>query len=305
MLASKKVNFFLAQQATCCNGKNCLSYNSCNAHRHGILCGQCQHGYVEGLFSTNCVEKAKCGSVLIFPVVLLIGLGCIIFLMHIREISFLIKHIFRYKKTQSRKRNSLSYTDQLSNDTSVPIGMVKVVFFFYQMIPLLAVQQSISSQNLRGKFFRGIRRIRSSVIDFMNFQIHFLCPFKSITPIKKQIFTSFVPISLLFWLLLILICYLSLKQLRKRCPFNAAKLEKKNDETQSKGIKFKARLLSCLLHLILLTYSTMTKLLLSLIHCVQIEKSQVLYIDGTVSCYSTGFYLGFFVWGEVDRAKNF
>ena len=46
----------------CCSksGKQCTSFNTCNYHRHGLLCGECDPGYQVSFFTEQCISSAKC-----------------------------------------------------------------------------------------------------------------------------------------------------------------------------------------------------------------------------------------------------
>ena len=45
----------------CCDGNDaCDEINSCNANRLGNICGKCQKGLSEALFSTECISAEKC-----------------------------------------------------------------------------------------------------------------------------------------------------------------------------------------------------------------------------------------------------
>ena len=234
-----------------------------------------------------------------FPLIMLGGLLYIMFLMHLQEISSFVKTTFRCKKKQIRKSSKMPIkmssgaSAQPSQESYVFTGMVKVVFFFYQMVALVTVEENMLKEKLKNEleneFFRIIRRVHTAVIHTMNFQIRFLCPFKALTPVKKQIFISSFPIALLLWLLILLICCSCLKQLRKVYRSNAEKI-KDDKERKPNQTTFKERLLSCLLNIILLTYGTIAKAALALLKCVQIDQNWVLFIDGTVGCYNMWQY---------------
>lgn len=62
--AGKHVRFFPCPTGYCCSSKkDCLSYNTCEQNRTGILCGQCKQNHTESFFSTSCIENKICTSI--------------------------------------------------------------------------------------------------------------------------------------------------------------------------------------------------------------------------------------------------
>ena len=63
------------------------------------------------------------------------------------------------------------------------------------------------------------------------------------------------------------------------------------DQSINTAATFKCRLVSCLVNLILLSYATITKTAFALLNCAPINQVQVLYINGTITCYTTWQYI--------------
>ena len=57
------------------------SVNTCMPNRYGRLCGRCQAGYTEALFSAVCVTDEQCGPTWLVPLALAFGLFYALFLL--------------------------------------------------------------------------------------------------------------------------------------------------------------------------------------------------------------------------------
>ena len=65
----------------CCSTRQCYSIDGCAHNRVGRLCGQCDEGYTEALFSSRCVPNDRCGNIYIWPSIGLMGLIYTFFLI--------------------------------------------------------------------------------------------------------------------------------------------------------------------------------------------------------------------------------
>ena len=75
---SEEVKFVNCPTSLCCTDEsNCLSYDSCNSNRKGVLCSECDTNYTEALFSKNCIKDSKCDEILAYG--LLFGISGLVF----------------------------------------------------------------------------------------------------------------------------------------------------------------------------------------------------------------------------------
>ena len=74
----------------CCGRPTCPSYNACAQHRVGRLCGQCEEGYTEALFSSNCIPNDSCTSQWIVPLLSCMGLFYCLFLLYQKDMRYFI-----------------------------------------------------------------------------------------------------------------------------------------------------------------------------------------------------------------------
>lgn len=86
------IRFQNCPRGYCCTSMDCRGYNRCAPHRTGPLCGRCEDGYSEALFSSECVPDDLCDSTWLWPVLLGSGVLYFLFLLFqkdIRDLMFL------------------------------------------------------------------------------------------------------------------------------------------------------------------------------------------------------------------------
>ena len=285
------IKFLPCPRDYCCQGENCLTFNSCNENREGTLCGQCRKGYAQGLSSAKCIKVSKCGNPVIWPMVIFGGIGYLGFLMYLSEISSILRKVFLWRKLN--KQTELDGSSAQSQTASVGLnntseenfvfsGLIKVIFFFFQAEPLIRVGQSPSH---RHTFLHMTGTLRSFYTNAINFQIITFCPFKIVSPVVSHVLSAAFPFLLLTILGLLSIGLFTVKTF-KRSIFRG-----NHNQSINTATTFKYRLVSCLVNLILLSYATITKTAFALLNCAPINQVQVLYIDGTITCYTTWQYI--------------
>jgi hypothetical protein len=269
----------------CCEHETCNSYSHCHGNRTGTLCGRCPEGTSEPLFTTKCRINEDCtspGFWILFSILLLLY---VLFFVFYEEITrFFLKSL--------PSRQSGNSTQQSGFEKNSSTGYLKIFFFYYQMV-------HITLQDIPSGYRVGfLSKVRSSVSDVMNmiivnFSFHD-CPFKSLRPISKIVFLH----SLGFWLLLLifltnlLYTFVSwIKRRRRRYSAISSNLEDTNNsETQNSNDLFRVRIGCAFIYICLLMYTSSAQLCFSLLNCVQVEEDSVLFIDGTVKCYTTYQY---------------
>ena len=269
------IHFLPCPAKYCCQGHHCKSYNSCNKNREGKLCGRCRSGFSYGLLSAECVEENKCGNPLIWFIVILGGMGYVLFLMYLPEVAVFVKTSV-YCVIEKCLRNS----ESTGENSYTMAGLIKVIFFFSQIEPLVKLEQSTGTVSRSGHNFIDMTRQAQHVFTaILNFQMSISCPFKGLTAITRTAVIAAFPLVSLLVLALLLILYWTTKFVKMMI------LKTKSNNTSYAESKFIARLVSCFINLVLLTYGIITKTTLALLSCARINKDRVLYLDGTVTCY--------------------
>jgi len=87
-----KIRFQHCPKGYCCAMLGCKGYDWCAPHRTGTLCGRCELGYSEALFSPECLPDHVCDSTWLWPVMACSGVLYFLFLFFqkdIRDLMFL------------------------------------------------------------------------------------------------------------------------------------------------------------------------------------------------------------------------
>lgn len=158
-------------------------------------------------------------------------------------------------------------------------GYIKVFYYFYQAVFLIRLSSYVSSSS----FPKSVISLLSPLLNFQFTNI-WNCAGENLKPVTKV----FVKNSVAYWVLgftaLVYFCYACVKKHRGITIDEAPAF---------KVMSFPVRLLGTCVHVILLSYVAQTQFAVQLLHCVQVGDKNVLFIDGSVSCYKSYQY---FVW---------
>ena len=284
---NQSVRFLQCPNDYCCQMNDCVSYNSCHGDRFGTICGQCPDSMSESLFSTDCIPNQKCGNILVWPMVLSLCTCYLLFFLYHEEIVKLITKIVFVPRRVAQNSNQPP-SGYCSSKSS---GMLKVLFYYYQVVHLL--RNSVGSDKNK-TFVHEIENIFSSVFNFVVVGISSIkCPILNLHPVEKQIFLQSMGFALLgmLFILYILTCIPFLLNCLRR--FKSQVLGSHISVTprnQTRGAAFASRIISAFTYISLLMYSSSTKLSLSLLHCVPFGNRVVLFLDGNINCYQTFQY---------------
>ena len=75
------VEFQHCPKGYCCASTTCNKFNTCAPHREGRLCGECEDGYSEAMFSPDCVSNEYCNPNFMWPIAMASGLLYALFLL--------------------------------------------------------------------------------------------------------------------------------------------------------------------------------------------------------------------------------
>ena len=285
---NKEVVFVQCPPGYCCNNDDCLTYDSCQSNRSGALCGQCPKGMSESLFTTQCISTDNCyaDNFFILSVVLLFVLHLIFFLYHNEIVSFLRTRLFD-------KRLSLSSNSSTCGNTASPSGMIKIVFYYYQVCMLLRSSVGpVKEEYIIERFENVISTVMNMVLIKLP---SFNCPFKGLRAVTKTVLVNSVGYCLLVLLcLLYMVNKLLVRFGQKSNGSGDGRMALEhildNRTAQTKELSFSKRVVSAFTHVSLLMYASSAHLCLSLLHCVPVDHEQVLFLDGNIKCYQTFQY---------------
>ena len=281
------LNFTLCPNGYCRSGtQNSNSYNSCYGKREGWLCGRCQVGYSETLFSANCKRSEDCNDTwfwLVFVALVFIIASFLVFKPPI--VTFAMKHAFWFKNCVTKKPVSVSKrtaslaslkveetestfllsTEEIKNEKLQAVGFLEIIFYFYQISNLLLTSTSLE-QLVKAKVLIPIQ-------GFFNFQERYLghesliCPWPGLTPETKQLFEVAPVFGTLGAIYFIYVLHYSWYKILR---------------TQNPTFE---RYLAATVETILLGYIKIANVSLSLVRCVPIGPQSRWFFNGTIVCY--------------------
>ncbi|KAK2142873.1 hypothetical protein LSH36_902g01012 [Paralvinella palmiformis] len=124
-----QVKFQHCPKDYCCSSTDCETYNTCAKHREGNVCGQCEDGYSEALFSSACVPEDECDPTWLWPVALASGILYALFLLFqkdMRDLMYLktidIKDLPICRRCRSRRQRSKTDGDQSPSAVGLTTG---------------------------------------------------------------------------------------------------------------------------------------------------------------------------------------
>lgn len=171
-----------------------------------------------------------------------------------------------------------TYTAKQPIRNSTTVGIIKILFFYYQMNTLLLVYDSEAQ-------FEPIAIAKSILRSFFNFEPSSITGFNFGSPmtnfntvIKILLKASFPLLMLSAAVIMYIVAHMLTKATRRRSILEAIH-------------NFKSSVLAGSLQVILLGYSTLTSHSFQLLTCVSLaDGKQILYVDGTVSCFQSWQY---------------
>ena len=322
----KEVQFISCPVGYCCQGESCKRFTSCQINRSGILCGRCKNGSSENLMNANCAYSWQCEHQWFWLIYIPVGFVYILVFMYLDKISnFLSEQLIWWNK-KIRMRDDLEEYEIIQNsssssptstfgpnsdsdagykenfgDNSVDTlrsaasthrdykqnsvflvtrneadtfaDILTISFYFYQMFLLLRMRESIV-------LTYSMKQLRSIYASIFTLSLHtqtsvLICPIYGLTAVTKLLlvksFAAYVVVCLFCLHAIVnLVQFLLLQDVRRKQAL----------------IVFSVRLKVATIQILLISYATFSTTALTLVNCVSMYSKQVLFIDGTVTCYT-------------------
>ena len=179
-----------------------------------------------------------------------------------------------------REEATLSVTDTAKQPGRNPnmAGIIKILFFYYQMNTLLLVYDSESQ-------YKAIDVAKSFLRSFFNFEPSAFIGFNFGYPVTN--FNTVIKILLKASFPLLMLCAAAIMYALGHILSNATRTTSILDALHN----FRSSVLAGSLQVILLGYSTLTSHSLQLLTCVSLaDDKQILFVDGNVSCFQSWQY---------------
>ena len=347
----------------CCSTPRCASMNACHGYRQGRLCGRCEAGYAEALFSPDCVSNETCGPLWLLPFAISVGVLYALFLLFqvdLKQFLFsepiycggVCKRLRKtYKSvcikstihlnvplqegvdtkfidsskdvdeadqakgscggagsvgmngagggTPSHIRNSCNgvgtsarperlscedHLDDKQNRTNTGSGFLIILFYYFQDALLLNVntvyvRAESKSQKLLKNILSGLFKFQLDIFEL----IEEVCAMPDMTAAPKVMTKALVVPFVILIFAAMYIAYRWLKLMRgstTHCSESAHMLRAVPGRKS-----FSTRLASGFILALLFTFQKMGTTTFVLLNCVPVEGENVLFIDGTVTCY--------------------
>ena len=238
---------------------NFPKFNGCQNNRSGELCGRCNEGYTETLYSTNCRPSHQCKDYLFWPAVALIyvSLMALYFTLKPPIVPWIKHHILWFKDNRTAVQ-----------ENNFDKGYLKILFFFYQAANLFLI--SNSSQSL----------IKANLIEPMLglFNFRFLssglsCPLPGLTVVSKQFFSASHVFGTMLLICIFYVLHWGIQRFR------------------GQGVPSVGPYVGGILQTLLLGYTTLASVSFTLLRCIPIGTEKRLFYDGKVVCYQWWQYL--------------
>ena len=262
-----KVSFVACPGGYCCNNTSCDSYDACNSQREGVLCGQCQQGTSEHLFTTKCIPNEQCDEQWFLLLDLIMCcLYVAFFLFYIEVTVFLMQTLFKIEVTADDQVSTRAY--------------VKILFYFYQTVGQLTMPEDLASK----KTGMALEPFISYLLTFQPiYGLFGACPFKDMTPVKKIVFNT-MPTLGFFVLLGLLTITVYIQRYRQSKVQKTEMVTIATRITASPKPNLKSRLASAFVNYFLFNYINISNMTFLLLACIPLHDKSVLYIDGNVTC---------------------
>lgn len=180
------------------------------------------------------------------------------------------------KVAENIEHESLSEQPEKKSDGFSDV--INIAFYFYQIIFIIRDHDNA----LLTKTFAFIKDVSNS---FFTFSIGSrsslsLCPFVGLTPITKSVLVHSIAIYVIAMLFIMNIvnalCIVAHNRFKNSMAIEVTEM----------ASSFSVRLRVTTIQILLLAYSTVTKVIINFVNCVPINGHYVLYMDGTIRCFN-------------------
>lgn len=271
-----QVEMLTCPDGFCCPHDTCETYNVCAANRTGTLCGECEEGMSESLFTVSCVPNDQCKDSWYFVLDIVSSLIIMLFFLYQYEIiAITCKYLF--------------WIDVTTDDDPTFAGYVKSVFYFYQTIDLLRVQKN-QAEEIVGV---AIQPMLTYLLSFRSIAIIFgTCPFPGLNPVTKTILQSAPTMYSFAFLGILTLVYMLYKCTKKEDTSTYVEFRRQSPTGPGK-VSFGSRIALAGISYFLYNYISISNMTFELLACVPIGDRNVLYFDGNVQCIQP--WQGFFI----------
>ena len=283
-------------------GVECLSYNTCNSYRTGTICGACMEGYFISYFSNKCIPISTCTGAnrslfwvlyitasLIFTIALCFAKDILVFC---KKGLFLLKEKMCIQK--QKVETCLSNLDHYGNvseptskqtQTNFPkeisySAIFNVLVSFYQLRSLLQIPVDDSGDSFYTSAISNIFNLNVMIQTADKY-----CPTRDTDAVYRDFLKNFLlPVFMISTILVALKLKLFFRFIRRHI-FHG--INQCNSKPQRRYLPLRKRFYVGFYVVVAFSYQKVSTFAFRLIHCVEINSENVLYIAGETKCYNT------------------
>ena len=289
----------------CCqDDQSCRSFDSCNSNRSGPLCGVCEKGFAESLFDQTCFPMEQCHTwfivLLYLSCVVGYGLGLMVINDIKRPITYLVKNIYQcinekllnnVKPTQTCKsKNSEKSKSSKKEIREESFKYLQILLFYVQDAVLFKIElpekHLPTNTTQQTSTFIKILQFTPDVLTGIYDSLTETCFSLGSTAVSKVLFKSLFGPSVMLFLFIIYLCQLYVFSVNKK------------KSRFSSLIKYK--LVQSFVLVILFSYQQIVTGAFTLVKCIAIGNSDMLYIQGNIQCFSRWqSVIEIFIWMSI------
>ncbi|XP_057309401.1 uncharacterized protein LOC130647532 [Hydractinia symbiolongicarpus] len=326
---NNEIKFLACPSEYCCSYKTnkCLSYNTCNANREGILCSSCKRGYRLNYFNEHCVEASNCKKGLFWTFFTLYGIFYAVMFLYYKDLIILVLKTLKKTKTKIMSRRTVTSLNEpllIVDDEDSSDGLINPKEesnaereWLEECVtrPSVTPDTDAITENSLKTHISGIKtilfffyqmEILISIEDHLNNTGRgYLTKLK--TTLSSLINLQYISIGVSslcpseglttigkeltqLALIIVAMCVLFLPVIFK-CTFKfLRKGRQQNSKTFKEKLPFSARARITFIHLLLLSYTRLSAFCFKMTNCVDINGKHHLYIQGDVRCYTWWHY---------------
>ncbi len=311
MTAANRLEFHRCPIGYCCNQAPCEDISQCASHREGKLCGRCKEGFSESFLSQACIADAMCRDTWVLPLFVIWAVAVTLAIIFMGDMADLFRKCLTWCKELCSGDNTKDGKQVSCNDIDIeplapritqpavdkftqkdPIlwGLltihrqhdivdslsshkyVQIALYYLQDAALMQVDLTVGS---KGSIVEKVRNLLCNVSQLAVALLDLglmLCPIRGWTPAYKLVAKNLTG-PLVFCFILTIYCVVTF--VSWCMPSRKQTIRK----------FWYCKLTAAAIFSLLFFFQQIANTTFSLLYCIQSSEEQILFIDGTVTCY--------------------
>ncbi len=253
----------------------------------GRLCGRCKEGFSESLFSTDCNLNSECiNEIWAWVIIAVYGMAYVLFFLFDKEWSAMVKKFVSWMFACCiKKKDDPPETNNNDGGRERKPGAYLTIFMYFVQVPAL-LQLTITYEKDRDGDLKDVSSSAGNVFNFDSVGMSYnTCILQDVHHVKKVLLKA----GFILYLFCVLLVFYGVSVLIR---FPCGKKRWNREGCGITRLSIHARFIHAFIVLILYTYEFISENGFLLLKCVEISSigGDVLFIDGTVTCFQTWQY---------------